>query len=214
MLVAGVTGGASLIKSAKIRSFINELNGYKTAVYTFRIAKDRLPGDLNGDGKIGHDSGETYDKNSFPSPYNVASGDYQIPNVYSAPWVDLYLEGIIDFQPKKTATIKDGGEAEKGLGLPYSDTLKVLHYFEYPTSSSNSTNSKYNIAGKNYITSVGVKHEMTIQPEILKNIDEKIDDGKYNDGNFRGWCSTNGDVSYEYSIDNKILCLHSYFAIE
>ena len=67
---------------------------------------------------------------------------------------------------------------------------------------------------KNYLTSLSVKHEMTIPPEILKNIDDKIDDGKYNDGNFRGWCGTEGIISYDYSIKNKILCEHSYFAIE
>ena len=84
LLVAGITGGQSLIKSAKIRAFMNELNGYKQAVSSFYVAKDRLPGDLNNLGTIGQDSGQTYTTSSFSAPYNV-----KVPSLYSAPFIDL-----------------------------------------------------------------------------------------------------------------------------
>ena len=70
-----------------------------TALYA---AKGRLPGDLVGSGKIGYRSGQIYDENSFPAPYNSSDGGYGIPTLYAAPFVDLYLEKIIDFEPKNT----------------------------------------------------------------------------------------------------------------
>ena len=69
LLVAGITGGKSLIESARIRTLINEFRYYEQSLYSFKIIKNRLPGDFNGSGKIGRGSGQVYNKNSFPSPY-------------------------------------------------------------------------------------------------------------------------------------------------
>ena len=50
LLVAGITGGKSLIESAKIRNVINEFNNLEKSIYAFKVIKDRLPGDVNNDG--------------------------------------------------------------------------------------------------------------------------------------------------------------------
>ncbi len=44
LLVAGITGGASLIKSAELRSFMSELRNYQTAVNAYYTATGELPG--------------------------------------------------------------------------------------------------------------------------------------------------------------------------
>ena len=44
LLIAGVTGGASLIESAKIRNFIATTREWQNDVYTFYSLKNRLPG--------------------------------------------------------------------------------------------------------------------------------------------------------------------------
>ena len=65
LLVAGITGGASLIKSAELRAVMAEARDYKTAVSAFQTQYDALPGDSkvtsttvttagNGDGTILH----------------------------------------------------------------------------------------------------------------------------------------------------------------
>ncbi len=46
LLVAGVTGGASLIKNAELRSVASEARGYQTAVNSFYAKYNGLPGDL------------------------------------------------------------------------------------------------------------------------------------------------------------------------
>jgi len=45
LLVAGVTGGASLIKSAQLRALMSEVIGYRVAVNSFNAIYDDLPGD-------------------------------------------------------------------------------------------------------------------------------------------------------------------------
>jgi len=47
LLVAGITGGASLIKSAELRSTITEVRNYQTAVNAYYTAVGRLPGTDN-----------------------------------------------------------------------------------------------------------------------------------------------------------------------
>ncbi len=203
LLVAGVTGGASLIKSAKIRSFINELNSYKQATYSFIAARGRLPGDLNNDGYSGPCivingtwrlgcTAETYSTSSFSAPYNTASTK---PNQYSGPFVDLYLEKIIDFAPDKdNITVV-------GKGYPYSKNFKD-GYFALTSFSDNYTacddGKDYcwinNSNAGNYVLLLELSNE--IEAKTVKSIDEKIDDGIYNSGNMRGKCG-NGRSDYD-----------------
>lgn len=68
LLVAGVTGGASLIRSAQLRSVMSEARGFNVAVNAFVVQYDELPGDYgtaigspasngNQDGQISYLSG-------------------------------------------------------------------------------------------------------------------------------------------------------------
>jgi prepilin-type N-terminal cleavage/methylation domain-containing protein len=58
LLVSGITGGASLINSARVRSTMTEVTNYRIAVNTYYSTKDYYPGDDNDvvttgkDGKI------------------------------------------------------------------------------------------------------------------------------------------------------------------
>ena len=136
LLVAGITGGKSLVKSAKLRAFMNELSSYKQAVSSFYEAKGRLPGELNNLGTIGYNSGQTYTKSSFPAPYNTVA-----PNYNSAPFIDMYLEKIIDFKPSETNS--SGGA---GKGYPYSKVFKTgtLRFWNFKSKGS-SGNYLFNV---------------------------------------------------------------------
>jgi len=70
LLVAGITGGASLIKSAELRSTITEVRNYQTAVNAYYTAVGSLPGTDN--------SSEMNFANSF------------------AAWGSMQNQGIID----------------------------------------------------------------------------------------------------------------------
>lgn len=45
LIVAGITGGTSLINSARARATMSEVTSYRIAVNTYYTAKDRYPGD-------------------------------------------------------------------------------------------------------------------------------------------------------------------------
>jgi len=47
LLIAGITGGASLIKNSELRSAISEARGYQVAVNGFYSLYNQLPGDYN-----------------------------------------------------------------------------------------------------------------------------------------------------------------------
>lgn len=49
LLVAGITGGASLIKSATLRAVMTEARNYNTAVNSFYVAYNAYPGDYGTD---------------------------------------------------------------------------------------------------------------------------------------------------------------------
>lgn len=101
LLVAGITGGISLVKSAKYRAITIEIFSWEQVAFIFKLAKNRLPGDLNNDGLIDNES--TFPSNlSFNYPYDTSSSVYQKPNHIIAPFVELFLEEIINFKPQKT----------------------------------------------------------------------------------------------------------------
>ena len=50
LLVAGITGGASLIKSAELRAVMSEVRNYQTAVNAYYTATGKLPGGLDDTG--------------------------------------------------------------------------------------------------------------------------------------------------------------------
>lgn len=212
LLVAGITGGKSLIDSAKTKAFINELNEYKQAVYSFYLVKGRYPGDLNNDGYIGRcDSGtgcvkDTYNASSFPAPYNVSvAGDS-----YGAfaPFVELYLEKIIDFEPTP-------GKYGPGYGTPYSKVFPSGYYSFYSYGVTSKTGSEFYTDIKNaspylnfYNTADNYK-----QTQRFKDIDTKLDDGLYNRGIIRAYNISSSDGTYDSAIKNKTRATDLYYNV-
>ena len=212
LLVAGVTGGASLIESAKIRTVMNELMEYKRAIYTFRVAKERLPGDLNGSGKIGYESGQEYDDSSFSGNYVASNINYGVPDSRSAPYVDMYLEKVIDFEPKKTFA-KSGVLGYTNGGVPISKISSNYFFIDYVfgDGSDNITIKKAVLGAKtgNYLRWHTIKSDG--KSKFYKTIDLKLDDGIYNSGIIRGDCRI-GQTNVDY--DDVELCRSLYYPID
>ena len=192
LLVAGITGGASLIESTKIKALGDEINSYKQAYFAFKALNDRVPGDLNGSGMIGYFSGQTYNSHSFPDPYN-SNAKNGIPNEISAPFVDLYLAKIIDFMPKAVNRAAYNAINE---GKPTSKILKEGQYY-YETgkevtevNESNNGHYKKGIKRGNHIT-LSSKPKNLLDPKYLQSYDVKYDDGIYNAGSIRAACGNN-----------------------
>lgn len=176
LLVAGVIGGQSLIQTAKQRAFINELRNWDVAVNTFYSTKGKLPSDVNNDGRIGQYADDNYN-GYFPAPYDGTK--YNVPNYFTAPFVDLYLNGIIDFKPEYTS----GSQYE---GLPTSNALKSksIYYFVSLANRINYFTYLKNIKDNILLLSFGFSNAR-YNTTFASGVDNKIDDNNPHGGKFR-----------------------------
>ena len=187
LLVAGVTGGASLVESAKIRSFLNETNSWRQALYAFQVAYNRLPGDLNNDGFTGswcagascplgsEKSAEIYSTNSFPSPYNKS-----VPISWTGSFIDLYLANISDYYIDPVSPVKPSTTM-------FPDLVWSFHQF---VSYNNNKPSDwlYDIKGHSLwmVSDVKISYKKGYL-DMFKKIDTKIDDFDYDgSGAYKG----------------------------
>ncbi len=203
LLVAGVTSGQSLIESAKIRAFINEINGLKQGIFAFYVAEGRLPGDLNRDGITGINSNESYTSTSFSSPYNVDG-----ISASKGPFVDMFLKNTYDFEPDVTKGDREGG-------LPSSKIFKNSYYYIVNNDGSNNSFLK-NSRFKALFIYLFSHLDKSFTPDLYKKVDMKLDDGVHNSGSMRGGCNTAestslGSVTYEEAIDNDGGCSTLYY---
>ena len=200
LLVAGVTGGKSLIESAKTRALINELNGWKQAVYTFYASKGRLPGDILNRGVLGYGGGTGYNKylsKDYPAGTFKAPYDQVETSMYSAPFVEMYLEGVTDFKPTPGAYgLNSAGVSGRSGASPFSKVLKKsdyvffaagLNYLKPPYIPDAKINAPYL---ELLISSSSESKPLTIK--LLKHVDEKMDDGMSNYGNISASCKATG----------------------
>ncbi|MDD2840611.1 MAG: hypothetical protein PHY80_05895, partial [Rickettsiales bacterium] len=141
LLIAGVLGGNSLVKTAKIRSIINQWRDWETSLYAFKIATDKLPGDINDNGKIGY----TQDGVAYAATGDVCNacghytGEYASLNIgtVAGPWVDLYLAKLSLFKPDPTSnqigTVWYPEKSQINVILPISkiDKKNAMVYFNY-----------------------------------------------------------------------------------
>ena len=224
LLVAGVTGGASLIESARRRALINEITGYKQAFLAFYAKNGRYPGDVNNIGFVGYNSGQTYNANSFPFPYDGTDtgNNHYSPNLIFAPFVDMYLDKTLEFEPKGTVASNNPSSYEKGTEiLPSSNIMKDMFYFYELGSDDGNKDSSYAKVNLNYKQLLSLKYYNNVEqklnlPTIMKDIDTKIDDGEYNNGVFRTSCSGNksfGFNSYDDAVNAKKSCRTVYLQI-
>lgn len=207
LLVFAIIGGANLIESAKVRSAITEAEDIRTSVYTFYTIRDKLPGDINDDGNIGHCSGVNCSITqeptiiSFPNEYNGISVSYQVE-----PFVDLYLEKLTTFKPDPTTNLDVDfyGCTETGKAEPYFKSIDGTCIKEFRTFNGHYEDDRYP-ENKNgvFINVYSIDIEKGIKAKLLKAIDKKIDDGISNYGSFFTDC-TNYDQN---------TCIEAFFKV-
>ena len=241
LLVAGITGGASLIESAKIRSFGNEMRNYKTQFYAFKTRNERWPGDYDNMGWLGYCHGlgcpgatSSTSTSIRKGKYTNFGGEYSgktVANI-AQPWVELYLEGIGEFKPKvgsnlstDTTGIRFSRDGVMHITLNYPDEnypcLKSFNEFciivyNFKDYKNNSYTNYYmnNMGSDTLAFGIHFKKtapEFSIDPKLLKKIDEKFDDGVFNSGIMRSRCQGTTETgansaSYDTAIREKKKC--------
>ena len=203
LLVAGVTGGASLIESAKIRALVTEITNWDKAVNSFYALTNRLPSDVNRDGAFGHYAGDNYE-HYFPAPYNGTK--YPIPRYSVAPFVDLYLHGIIDFEPIYN-------ETSQFTGMPSSKILNGTNYYFVNLRFKPKSIEEYlNNIDDGHVILLHVSAKNKYRIAFAKKIDNKIDDNSPTNGKIRVQ-TVNGDAlrdKYDDIDQNSIISMIGY----
>lgn len=207
LLIAGITGGASLIKSSELRSIMGEARGYAVAVNSFFTQYDQYPGDASvavGSNNLG--LGDRDNKIEFVNDASTAFAE----GVDA--WYDLKDIGAIDLAFAEVTTAQKAsppslvpvtnipGSKIKGAGWVFDyNTLTLQNvvvltgttspYVAAPSSGAGTaTNTSTLVNGLNYTTAEGQLATRNASTEIISapdslSIDSKIDDGKPLSGN-------------------------------
>ena len=234
LLIAGITGGASLIKSSELRSIMGEARGYAVAVNSFFTQYDQYPGDAStnvGSNSIATALGDRDNKIEF---VNDSTGTIVAEGVDA--WFDLKDIGAIDLALTALTTGTGSTLLSPGILVPVTDIpgskIKGAGWaFDYnsvnlqnvvvltgTTVAYNATTFPTLINGAGLATADVTKNastEIISAPDSL-SIDSKIDDGKANTGNVQSANqAASGDVcssTAAYNVDKgaKKLCVLSF----
>ncbi len=197
LVVGGVLVGRDLIKAAEIRAQISQIEKYNTAVHTFKLKYNGIPGDLSYtvagsygfvndhcDGAIGARDGNGI-LESYPPPYDLDQF-FGGPALF---WEDLSYSGLIkETFPANGGAIQTCWYVVNSVLTLDSGLLYVGNFI--PTAAINGGNfiHVYAINGINYFGLSGVTGTQPPNQWVMQstrklavitayNIDTKIDDG-------------------------------------
>ena len=231
LLVAGITGGASLIESAKITNFISTTRDWQNDVYTFYSLKNRLPGNPKNLSFLGQMINKNWNFNTSGifSEYKISDfgiNDYDglgantSVSYCAAFWLDLYLAKISDYKvPKNGLGTTSCSYGSVAIPSVFNGELKVIGPLTMLFDDNKGAWPQFYKAMKG----IYFKFEPNsnhIKPKLYYHLDLKIDDGKYDSGLMRGFCYSNRSansagesVDYQTAIANGYTCYDFFYRL-
>lgn len=202
LLIAGITGGASLIKSSELRSIMGEARGYAVAVNSFFTQYDQYPGDASV--RVGNAS--LYDGDRDNKMEYVNDATTPMAEGLDA-WFDLKDIGAIDLALTAFTSANPAGTAKVPVtDIPGSKIKGAGWAFDYNTTSLQNvvvltgTTDAW-VTTKDLVNTVApaattdnLSTEIISAPDAF-SIDSKIDDGKANSGNVQAINNTSVDAT-------------------
>ena len=188
LLIAGITGGASLIKSSELRSIMGEARGYAVSVNSFFTQYDQYPGDasINVGGNCTTTClGDRDNKIEF-----VNDNTTTFTEGWDA-WLDLKDIGAIDLAILAPTSLALPTAMVPNTNFPGSKIKGAGWLFDYNTDKSQNvvvltgaTLAVPDVANKFLFGSGStVRSTAVISAPDALSIDSKIDDGVANSGN-------------------------------
>jgi prepilin-type N-terminal cleavage/methylation domain-containing protein len=114
LIVAGIISGQSLVRQARLRQSLQEINRYKTAINSFRLMYNAVPGDFK--------NAASFLPTCVDSGANTCNGDgnsfVDIPREYYRFWQHLALSGLIPGSYTGLYTVS--GSYQEGVNIPLS----------------------------------------------------------------------------------------------
>jgi type II secretory pathway pseudopilin PulG len=175
LLVGGILGGASLIRSAEMRSVITDTNAYLAAASSFRDQYRFLPGDANSAA-------------SYWSTTVNGNGDGVVTGAERFRfWEQLNLAGFVE---KRFSGVQGGGGAEDFIinpnstpNAPNSRVPFAGFGFYYANIAASTSTYAANLGnaftfGKLGAANSGPPASAALTPADASNLDTKADDGR------------------------------------
>lgn len=166
LIVGGVIGGKALIRSAELQSILTDVNGFKTAINTFQLQYDALPGDMR-------------DANDYWSSANNGDGGNTWSSITEmlGAWHHLSLAQIVD--GTYSGTIPDG-VLVAGFNTPASsiDTGAFEVWYDTDVFPGGDTNF-IRLGG---FRNAAYYHGGIVKAQEAKTLDKKADDGRASSG--------------------------------
>lgn len=213
LLIAGILGGTSLIRSAKITSIISQWRDWEISINAFKIVRDRLPGDVNDNGQIGYiqNDGVLYSATGdVCDSCGYYTGDYASKKVgtVAGPWVDLYLAKLSMFKPNP---------ASADLGTVIYPLKRQINVILPPSKIGNSIVVYFNQNSSEYKNPYIENRDTNedLEAKFLYEIDKKIDDGLWKTGKIASECDNSvTDKTYNTFINEKTPCSMINYALK
>lgn len=198
LLIAGVTGGASLIKSSELRSVITESRTWSVSVNSFFNQFDNLPGDF--DGTLGITAGGDADGRIEYSNNTAAAADLSNYESRNA-WRHLSITNILDKSVVYSTSNNIGSitsdpstDALSSFGdeTPASKLGSAGWDFDFNTTTTHnvvvltSTISASATPTTNTLVNGTVVVSGVITPTDALSLDSKYDDGNPEEGSIQG----------------------------
>jgi prepilin-type N-terminal cleavage/methylation domain-containing protein len=195
LLIAGITGGASLIKSSELRSIMSEARSYAVSVNSFFTQYDRYPGD--SDISVGSNSKNIGDRDNTIEYLTNTTASSGVSEGLDA-WNDLKDIGAIDLALTLTLSEVGSGASYTSVpamtpvtNIPGSKIKGAGWAFDYAGSQNvvvitgTTTSGKASLIGTATVGDRAGKGIITAGDSL--SIDSKIDDGKADAGSVRGY---------------------------
>ncbi len=195
LLIAGITGGASLIKSSELRAAMGEARSYAVGVNAFYTQYNALPGDYN----VAIGNAYAGDNNSQISYYSSTTHGTALTGSESAnAWVVLRTIGAVDNISTSAPAIATTTPSFGVLSTSTAPASKIKSSgwaFDYRTTESASPQNVVVLtgsigtavaAGTNTLVNNTNVATAAILPSDALSIDVKIDDSIANSGKVRG----------------------------
>lgn len=226
LLIAGITGGASLIKSSELRSVMSEARGYAVAVNAFYSQYDALPGDF--DTAVGTDAdmiGNNDGQIGYAVKVSTLADDNTEGNVA---WYGLDQIGAID-DDLTYLTPATGANVNMGQHVPASKIKSAGWIFGYLTDATNGSQNIVALTRAVGDVTIATTNDATasspatvasgaLTASDALSIDSKIDDGNgktgklrsiINDGTVAGTNCSSTAGAYAVGSD-EVVCAVSY----
>lgn len=176
LLIGGIIAGQSMIKTAKLQSFVKTINQWDIAVASFKTKYDGLPGDSPAFNGFGNNDGMIYDGCGGQS----CSMNYEA-NTF---WVDLQKGGFLaEGNSTFTGTVT-GHFTTKGplinsppLPLATNDASGAVAFFDCNSTAWCGHNYYYIADFTTMTSSLGYGSDYFLTGLDAKAIDTKIDNG-------------------------------------